>query len=148
MDLRLLIDWFKAHPEVIAAATAVSVLVFVASLVLVPVLAARIPADYFVRPRRQPWGWGRRHPVLRWLVLIAKNLLGVVLVVTGLGMLVLPGPGMVALLIGVMLTSFPGKFRFERWLISRRPVRRGVNWMRRRGGRPDLVLEAPEPGPS
>lgn len=139
-------DWFEAHPAVWTALAAGSVLMFFGTLAALPVIAARIPADYFVRGRRVPHPWARRHPAARLVLLIAKNALGVVLIVAGLAMLVLPGQGLVTILIGLMLTNFPGKYRLERWLISRGPVWRAVNWMRRRAGRRALVRPGDTPG--
>jgi len=135
-------DWFEAHPGVWTTLVVVSAVMFFATLLAVPMLVVRIPADYFVRPRRAPSRWRREHPAT-WLILqIVKNLLGVVLILAGIAMLVLPGQGLVTILIGLMLTNFPGKYRLERWLVSRPPVHRGINWMRRRAGRPALMLPA------
>ena len=37
--------------------------------------------------------------------------------------IVLPGRGLLSIVVGIVLLNFPGKFRLERWLVSRRPVR-------------------------
>lgn len=108
---------------------------FVATLVLVPWLVVRLPADYFEQPRRRPVLWGARHPALRMLVRLLKNVLGLVVIVMGLAMLVLPGQGLLSIVLGFLLLEFPGKFHFERWLVSRPPVLRAVNWMRERRGK-------------
>src|SRR5690606_22061621 len=50
------------------------VIPFVATLVLVPWLVLRLPAVYFMQEQRQPLLWGARHPLLRLLVRILKNL--------------------------------------------------------------------------
>jgi len=59
----------------------------------------------------------------------------------GIAMLVLPGQGILAILGGIELMDFPGKYRLERWIVSRPAVLRSVNWLRRRMGRPPLVFE-------
>ena len=69
-----------------------------------------------------------------------KNLGGYALVGAGVAMLVLPGQGLLTILIGLGLIDFPGKREFERWIVCRRPVGRALNWMRRRAHRPPLVL--------
>ena len=112
----------------------VSALTFVGSLVIVPILAARIPADYFSAGRRGKTPWGRKYPALRLVLLILKNALGVVLVMGGILMLFLPGQGLLTIFLGIMLMDFPGKYRLERYLISRGPVLRGINWIRRKAG--------------
>jgi hypothetical protein len=37
----------------------------------------------------------------------------------GAAMMVLPGPGVVALMIGVAMADFPGKKRLLKWLLTR-----------------------------
>jgi len=119
----------------------VSAVTFVGSLAVVPFLAARIPADYFSASRRGQTTWGRRHPVLRLAVMTAKNLLGLVLVAAGVVMLFLPGQGLLTIFLGVVLMNFPGKYRLERYIVSRGPVLRGVNWIRRRAGVEELRVD-------
>lgn len=80
---------------------------------------------------------------MRPLILIAKNLVGLVLLIAGIAMLVLPGQGLLTIAVGLVLIDFPGKFRLERWLATRRPVWRSLNWLRKRAGRPELTR--PEP---
>ena len=82
-------------------------------------MAVRIPADYFRRDRRGPTAWRKRHPALRLAVLILKNALGAVLVLGGVIMLFMPGQGLLTIFLGIVLMDFPGKFRLERYLISR-----------------------------
>jgi hypothetical protein len=122
-----------------------SVLTFVGTLILVPWLVVRIPADYFAHQKRRKVPWADQHPVVRWILLIAKNLLGYVFVLAGLAMLVLPGQGLLTLAVGIMLLDFPGKFDLERSLVGRRPVMRTINWLRRRTGRRELVFEDAAP---
>ena len=120
---------------------AISAVTFVGSLAVVPILAVRIPADYFRREHRGPTPWRRRHPVLRLAVLVLKNALGVVLLLGGIVMLFLPGQGLLTIFLGIMLMDFPGKYRLERYIISRGPVLRAINWVRKRGGVQALELD-------
>jgi hypothetical protein len=121
---------------------------FVGSLVLVSFLLVKLPATYFLSTR-DPELWVDRHPVLRWTGIILKNLLGIVLVVLGVVQLVTPGQGVITILIGLMLVDYPGKRRFERWLVSRPGVSRFINRLRARYGKPPLVFEEmPEKKPA
>lgn len=120
---------------------AVSALTFAGSLLVIPLVAARIPADYFCAHRRGPTQWRRRHPGLRLMVLILKNVLGLVLFLAGMLMLFLPGQGLLTIFLGIMLMDFPGKYRLEKYIISRGPVLRGINWLRQRSGVPPLEVE-------
>ena len=131
-------EFFLANETSLWLLGAVSLLTFVGTLIVVPWLVVRIPEDYFALGKRRLIPWSGRHPVIRWLLLIVKNIAGGILVVMGIAMLVLPGQGLLTVLIGMILMNFPGKYRFERWLVQRRPVLRSVNWLRRYYGRPPL----------
>ena len=74
-------------------------------------------------------------------MIIGKNLIGYVFVVAGIIMLMLPGQGILTIVIGITLLDFPGKYRLERWVVSRRPVLRSINWVRRRAKRGPLVID-------
>jgi hypothetical protein len=54
-------------------------------------------------------------------------------------MLLLPGQGVLTILIGIVLLDFPGKYRLERWAVRHRPVYRSINWLRR--GREPIELD-------
>lgn len=135
-----LMHWMQHHETLFLWLGGVSVLTFVATLVVVPILVVRIPRDYFLHENRRRPLWASYHPVLRLLLLGLKNVAGGVLVLAGLVMLVLPGQGLITLLIGIMLLDFPGKFRLQRWIVEREPVFRAINWLRQRSGRPPLAL--------
>lgn len=134
-----LLQW-RTDPALLKAALLVSLVVFVAMLALVPFIVIRLPADYFARPQRHTMGWPQHHPLLRYPLLLARNLLGAVLVVAGLLMLVLPGQGVLTILIGLMLLNFPGKYRLERWLVGRPIVFATCNRIRRAAGRAPLLV--------
>jgi hypothetical protein len=113
---------------------------FVGGLVLMPVLLARMRPDHFVDPAPPAGSWRGRHPVIRFSFLAIKNLLGLLLLLAGLAMLVLPGQGIITILVAVSLLNFPGKRRLELALIRQGPVLQAVNWIRARADRPPLVL--------
>jgi hypothetical protein len=118
-----------------------SVVFFIATLIAIPILVIRLPADYF--DENQPRVWLRGyHPVVRITTYVIKNALGLVLVVAGIAMLVLPGQGLLTAIIGVSLLDFPGKRKVERKLIGRPRVLRTVNSLRAKFGRPPLVVKA------
>ena len=126
-------------PRWLVWATPVSLLTLLGTVLLLPVLVARLPQDYFFRERRPPRPH-TGHWLLRYALLIVKNLLGMVLLVAGLAMLVFPGPGIVTMLAAFALLNVPGKYHLERWLVSRPQVRAAITLMRERAGRPPLHL--------
>jgi hypothetical protein len=119
----------------------------VVSIVVIGFILARLPADYFVNPdaRRSI----DRHPVLKCVFALVRNLLGYFLIALGaiLSLPGVPGQGVLTILMGVMLVDFPGKHRAERWLLTRRGVLGGINKLRARLGKPPLLTEAPANAP-
>jgi hypothetical protein len=115
---------------------------FIGSTVVVAWLVIRLPATYFcdAYPRDV---WGERRPVLRWTGLLLKNLLGILLIVLGgiMSLPIIPGPGILTLVLGVILLDFPGKRRLEQWLVRRATVLKAMNRLRQRYGKPPLVVE-------
>ncbi len=105
---------------------------------LMPVALARMPADYFCYRHRHHLSRQARHPFVAGMLILAKNLLGGVLVAAGLVMLVTPGQGLITLLAGLMIANYPGKYALERWLIERPYVLPTINRLRARLGRAPL----------
>nr|ALS89051.1 sodium:dicarboxylate symporter family [uncultured bacterium] len=102
----------------------------------------KIPADYFKedRPRELLPDKAR---AIRWLAVIGKNLLGIVLVALGILMSIpgVPGQGILTILLGVMLLDFPGKRKLEHKIVSRPKVLGAINKLRHRFGKPALELD-------
>ncbi len=71
---------------------------------------------------------------------MGKNILGALFLLAGVAMLLLPGQGLLTMVMGVVFLDLPGKYKFERWLIARPGIARSVNWLRQRAGRPLLII--------
>ncbi|MCA9087729.1 MAG: hypothetical protein KDA90_03735 [Planctomycetaceae bacterium] len=133
------------NPHVLGWLGAVSVLMFVCSLWLIPIIIVRIPTDYFLHSPR----WHRahsRHPVIAWSLFFARNVFGLTLIVMGIAMLVLPGQGVITILLGLMLTTIPGKHRVALEMFRLPRVLSAVQWLRQRRGVPPLEFP-PRPEP-
>ncbi|MGD9984367.1 MAG: PGPGW domain-containing protein [Porticoccaceae bacterium] len=133
--------WLTANQVLLSWLTAASVATFVISLVALPWLVARIPADYFAHHRRHAIPLKQRHPVIRWLLLIGKNLLGAILLTGGFAMIFIPGQGLLTMAMGLLLLDYPGKFALERRIARQHAVLSGLNWLRARTGAPPLVVD-------
>jgi hypothetical protein len=107
----------------------VAMLVSVVTLLALLTIFVLLPPDHFLhtRPTRSV---ARR---------VITNALGVVLVLGGVALLVLPGPGIVAIVLGISLTDFPGKRWLERRVLCRPRVLAPINGLRRRVGRRPLL---------
>ncbi len=134
-------DWIQSHTTLIGWwVLALSTLTFVGGLVLMPILIIRMSPDYFLHPSPPVESWRSRHPALRISTLVIKNVLGVVLLLAGLAMLVLPGQGILTILVAMSLLNFPGKRSLELRIIRQGPVLQAINWIRARAKRPPLVV--------
>ena len=107
-------------------------------LALLPVIVVRLPADYFdpARPAAPP-----PRTVLGWAGRILRNVLGWLFVVVGAILLLLPGQGLLTMLIGLMMVDFPGKRGLERRILTRPTILGVVNRMRERRGHPPLIVD-------
>lgn len=136
-----MIAWIKGYQTLILFMTGVSIFTFIATIIAVPWLVVRIPSNYFSKKRRVTKLWADHHPVVRAVLLTVKNLAGYFLIGAGIVMLAIPGQGMLTILIGIIFLDLPGKYRFERWLVTRPAVLRSINWLRRRARKAPLVLK-------
>ncbi|MGH8655096.1 MAG: PGPGW domain-containing protein [Gammaproteobacteria bacterium] len=132
-------DWLSVDGQTIGWLALFSVITFFGTLFLVPFLVARIPADYFASEQHQT-PWRHRHPLLRGLILVAKNAMGLLLLLAGVILLFTPGQGVITVLIGLMLMDFPGKYALERKLVTQSVVLRSINWLRAKADQPPLFL--------
>lgn len=137
-----MIEWLQTNETVIWWLVASSVFTFVLSLILVPMMVVRIPADYFSHKKRHHKRPEKYPPVVRVVILIIKNVLGVGLLLAGILMLVLPGQGLFTMFVGIMMMNFPGKYKLERWIVARGPVLKSINWMRKQAGHEPLKAYA------
>lgn len=130
-------EWFERHQELLVWLFALSIGSLVLTAVLLPIVVLRLPADHFVREHRV--GHGPRR-TLDWVWHLGKNALGALFVLAGIAMLVLPGQGLLTILIGLLMVDFPGKRAFERRLVGRPSILKMVNAMREKRGRPPLQV--------
>ncbi|CAA6823831.1 MAG: Unknown protein [uncultured Thiotrichaceae bacterium] len=127
--------WFQQYQSVFAWGGLFSAITFVLSLLILPWLLSRIPVDYF-----------RHHqPESSWAMLLTprnmlRNILGLPVLLAGISMLILPGQGLITILLGLAIMKFPGKFALERWVVNRRGVLPAVNWLRKKAGASALNL--------
>ena len=108
----------------------ISIITFIATLLLVPAIIIRLPADYFSSTKRQQFD--NRHPAIKTLTMIIKNVLGAILLLAGFIMLFTPGQGLITILAGMLIMNYPGKFKLERWIIIRFNLLKPINWYRKK----------------
>ena len=144
IEIQDILNWVREYQDLLEMLGLLSLLLFVVTLVVFPRVIIFRPKDYFVRHHRDPAHQTRQHPAV-WLTLtIVKNLVGWAFILAGIVMLVLPGQGILTILIGVSLANFPGKYALERRLVRKSSVARALNRVREKAGKPRLEIPADE----
>jgi hypothetical protein len=138
--LQQILEWARSHETALRFLFWFSLATFFGTLILIPVLVIHIPKDYFATEKRVRLYKRDGHPILELILIVTKNIVGITFILTGIAMLVLPGQGLLTILIGIMLTDFPGKYRLERKLVTRKKVLKTVNWIRRKAHKPPLNI--------
>lgn len=117
-----------------------SLFFFLVTLFLIPWLVLRIPEDYFMAETRRSLLGEMHDPVLRVVLQILKNMIGVFFIQVGIMLLVLPGQGLLNILLGIIMIDFPGKYHLQRRCISWESVLHTMNWLRKKGKRAPIKL--------
>jgi len=116
--------WLRSHQTILGWAGLFSLTMMVATLLMVPLIIVLLPPGYL---NEQTDRLSEIQSFWRWPYLVVKNMMGVLLVLAGLAMLVLPGQGLLTLAIGLGLMNFPGKRSLIRRLIGQPRILRTIN---------------------
>ncbi len=122
--------WITDHQRLIEQIGSLSLVVLVITVIALPIVVKQLPEDYFISEKREPARGTRKHPLIWALLSLVKNLVGLVLILAGIIMLVLPGQGTVTILIGLAISNFPGKYKFERRIVCQPAVGKTLNKIR------------------
>ena len=138
--MTILTDWIQANEQRLQLLGSLSLLLMVITLVALALVVITLPKDYFIRNHRKPHGLTHALPCQGLSLL--KNLIGILFILLGIALLVLPGQGALTILIGLTMTNFPGKYRLERRIIRQRAIHQTLNKIRKLANKPPL--EVPE----
>ncbi len=136
--LNSLLEIFEAYRSLIIWFGSISLFIFLFSLLTIKWLVALIPEDYFINKRVSKIR--SLNPLLWYIFLIIKNIIGYSLILGGIMMLVLPGQGIFTIIIGLMLSNYPGKYSIERRFIAIPSILKSINWLRRKSNKPPINL--------
>lgn len=139
VSLSLVFDWIQQHPVMVTLITigSVGLALLYASLVIVAL--TRMPADYFVT-RRDPAVGPQGHGVRSLMGTLARNVAGWLLLLLGIAMLVLPGQGILTVVMGLALIDFPGKRWCLLYMLRNRLVNRAIDRVRSKASKPRLIV--------
>ncbi len=129
-------ELLSEYTETILWLAGISLVAFIVSILVLPVIIIQLPADFFAR---QPIERAQLSPT-RLILKVLKNLLGAFFLLVGIIMLFIPGQGILTMLFGISLMDFPGKRRLQNKIVRMPRVYRSLNWLRMKAERAPFVL--------
>ena len=137
-----IISWSSMNSDLIFLLGSLSIFILIISVFMMVLIISFLPEDYFKSENRNLISsvQNSRYPLLKLLVLITKNFFGVLLLLSGILMLVLPGQGILTIITGLVFMDYPGKYKFERKLLRQKGVINSINWIRSRLSKPPLKV--------
>ena len=100
----------------------------------------KIPYDYFLNDKRGISDYKNKNPFFWIIAILLKNIVGYCLIIGCILMLVLPGQGMLTILVGLMLSDYPGKFKLEKRIIKTKLILKTINWYRTKSNIPPIIF--------
>ena len=137
-----IISWSSMNSDLIFLLGSLSIFILIISVFMMVLIISFLPEDYFKSENRNLISsvQNSRYPLLKLLGLITKNFFGVLLLLSGILMLVLPGQGILTIITGLVFIDYPGKYKFERKLLRQKGVINSINWIRSRLSKPSLKV--------
>jgi len=132
-------SYFLQNNQIFLYISGLSTIFFLLSLMGLSWLISIIPHNYFVDKKRVSL-IKMKNPLMWLPIIIIKNSIGLVLILCGILMLILPGQGVLTIITGLIFLDYPGKFRFERSLVRNKLILNSMNWIRRKLDKSDLII--------
>jgi len=111
---------------------ALSLFTFVTSIILIPILVARLPRKYFHKDYSFKHTLAQRFTLGQALRRLLRNIVGFTLLLAGVAMLFLPGQGLITIIVGIALMDFPYKKKLIYALSRSIAVQKSLNWLRKK----------------
>ena len=137
-----IILWSSMNSDLLFFLGSLSIFILIISVLMMVLIISFLPEDYFKSENRNLISsvQNSRYPLIKLLVLITKNFFGILLLLSGILMLVLPGQGILTIITGLVFIDYPGKYKFERKLLRQKGVINSINWIRSRLSKPSLKV--------
>ena len=136
--LNTFLDLLLVYKNLILWIGSISLFIFVFSLISLKWLVVLIPVDYFLIKKKYKFKYN--NPYLWYLFAVFKKIIGYTLILGGIMMLVLPGQGVFTIIIGLMLSNYPGKYVIEKKFIAIPAILKSINWLRAKSNAPPLKI--------
>ena len=112
------------------------------SFAAIAVVMVKVPKNYFSTHYKRDFLPGSSF-IVRWGAVIAKNILGVFLILLGIVLSLpgVPGQGILTILLGLIMLDIPGKRPLEARIIKRPAVLSAINNLRAKYGKEPLEVD-------
>lgn len=112
------------------------------SFLSIGIVMVKIPANYFSSHYVQDFLPGKPW-LVRWSVVILKNVFGLFLILLGIVLSLpgIPGQGFLTILLGLIMMDIPYKRPLEARIVKRPAVLAAVNNLRARYKKPPLIMD-------
>ncbi len=134
-------ELLRAHEQLLWLLGLGSIVLFVGTALMIPWLITVLPVDFFVRMSAKTFSG--RHPVVAFLLIILRNVLGAVLLIAGFVMLFIPGQGLLTILVALALIDFPGKHTLLLRMMNNPRLLNAANGVRRWAGKAEFLPAEP-----
>jgi len=134
------VDFFREYASLLEWLGVLSIVTFTGSLIAVPWIIARLPVNYFVQHRRLVTERHESHPFMAKIIFLTRNGIGGLFLLAGIAMLVLPGQGIITILIGITLIDFHKKHTVIDFLVRQPRVIKLLNWIRHKEKKPPFAF--------
>lgn len=118
--------------QILEILAALSLATFFTSIILIPILVARLPRNYFHKDYSHKHTLAKRFTLWQAFRRLMRNIIGGILLLAGIAMLFLPGQGLITIIIGIALMDFPYKKQLIYSLTRSKTVQRSLDWLRRK----------------
>ncbi|MBN2279161.1 MAG: hypothetical protein JXQ65_01125 [Candidatus Marinimicrobia bacterium] len=131
------------NKEIFIIISLISVITFLGSIILIPFLIINLSPDYFSGKKKSLYLY--KHPLIRYIILILKNVMGFLLIIMGIVMLFIPGQGLLSIAIGLLFINFPGKKKLEYKFFTNAKIASVINHIRSRAGKNEIDFKIKRP---
>lgn len=135
-----MLEFIDANEDLFFCLTLIGIIGFIGSIIVIPWILVKLPPDYFYAEKRKKCPWGSCPDFVRYIILIIKNILGIILILIGIVMLFIPGQGILTILVGMIFTDFPNKYALLRRIVKKPKILSTINKLRKKAKQPPLEV--------
>ena len=123
------------YQHILAFFAGFSLLTFVGSLLCIPFVVARLPRNYFQKRPETAVLCLSKVTIGFFILFLLRNILGLLLFAAGFAMLFLPGQGILTMIVGIAVMSFPYKHNLVYQLTRPASIQKSLDWLRKKSGK-------------